>query len=261
MNEITSRTNETVKDVCALCADASLRRARGLCVVHGVKLCGEAARRTGLAALYATPAALERYGAEIGAMCPPQAVTVVSAPVAEKMSGQPAPQGVVGVARLPAPVPPERLGDRRRALVLCALQDPANVGAAVRTAAAFGYTAVELSDDCADLFSPKALRASMGAAFAVDTFSFGDGPALARTLEAGGFLCVATALTDAARPVTDIPMDGRLALFIGNEGHGLPRGVIDACGACAVIPIGDRVESLNASAAAAVCMWVLRDGR
>lgn len=260
MNEITSRTNETIKRVAALCADAALRRAQGVCVVHGVKLCAEAARRTTLQALFVTKAALEKYGEAIEALGV-RDITLISEPVLERIDSQRAPQGVVGIAHLPQPVSLETLCDRRRILALCAVQDPANVGAAVRTAAALGYDGVALSDDCADAFSPKALRASMGAAFAVQTAVFSDGAALAHSLAAADILCVATALRADALPITQLNTKKKLALFIGNEGQGLPADVIDACGACAIIPITGDVESLNAGAAAAVAMWELRDGR
>ncbi|MEA4912858.1 MAG: RNA methyltransferase [Oscillospiraceae bacterium] len=260
MNEISSRTNETIRRVAALCADAALRRAQGLCVVHGIKLCAEAARRTQLTALYVTDNALKKYAREIAALGV-EDMTLVSEPVLERIDPLRTPQGVVGVARLPQAAAPGELAAGRRILALCSVQDPANVGAAVRTAAALGYAGVALSDDCADLFSPKALRASMGAAFAVKRTIFADGAAFARFLSEEGVLCVATALREDARPVTAVDTAGRLALFIGNEGRGLSSDIINACGACAVIPITGDVESLNAGAAAAIAMWELRDGR
>ena len=292
---ITSRANERVKQLAALLADPAERRERGLCVAPGLKLCEEAATAGLLRELWVTERAMDRQGARIerllaaraggceaerGArepLCRDEApnargvdpepdalrLVVMSEPVADRLSDQKTPQGVVGVACLPSVTVAERdaaadwLRGINRVLALCGVQDPVNVGGALRTAAALGY-AVAFGPTCADPFSPKALRASMGAAFRAKTARFASECAFAAAVREAGLRAVAAALIPGAVPITEIGRATPLALFIGNEGNGLDPQTVAACGCAAIIPITGRVESLNAAAAAAIAMWELR---
>ena len=150
----------------------------------------------------------------------------------------------------------------RRYLALEEVQDPANVGAVLRSAAAFGFAGVLLTPGCADPFSAKAMRASMGAAFKLPLYQTDDLPAALRRFAQGGAAAVAAALRGAVDLRSYHYDGGGLVLAIGNEGNGLSEAVIDACTAVVKIPIC-TMESLNAAAAAAVLMWELggrRDG-
>lgn len=88
----------------------------------------------------------------------------ISAPVAEKLAGTRTPQGAFALFETPSADPAPLLASARRVLMLEAVQDPGNVGTLLRSAAAFGFDAVLLGPGCAAPFSPKVLRASMGAA-------------------------------------------------------------------------------------------------
>lgn len=256
MTHIASRTNERVKAAAALLRDADARRQSGLCALPGIKLCEEAVKRGLLRELWVTEDALKRQAQRLAPLQSAAKETVVmSEPVCDKLSDQKSPTGVFGIAALP------QKGDiaaARRILVLCDIQDPANVGAMLRTAAGIGYDGAVLCGGCADPFAPKTLRASMGACFSLPPAVQADAAALAQSLRQAGVHCVATALRADAVSLTQVPVAERMALFIGNEGHGLAEEVIDACDTAAIIPITDRVESLNAAAAAAIAMWELR---
>jgi TrmH family RNA methyltransferase len=126
--------------------------------------------------------------------------------------------------------------------------DPGNVGTVLRSAAAFGASCVALGPGCADPHSPKAVRASMGAIFAV---------ALARVDDLGELPGERVALVpDAAESLRDAhagdPVGGR-TLLIGAEREGLPPGVVEVCERAARIPIAS--ESLNAAMAATVALY------
>ena len=98
----------------------------------------------------------------------------------------------------------------------------------------------------------------MGACFTVPLMTAAEGEGLVAWLQQQGFVCAATALREDAKLLTQLPKAQRMALLIGNEGHGLANSVIDVCDAAVIIHITDRVESLNAAAAAAIAMWELR---
>jgi RNA methyltransferase, TrmH family len=127
-------------------------------------------------------------------------------------------------------------------VALWGVRDPGNVGTVIRAALAFGASSVALGPDCADPFSPKAVRASMGAIFAVPVARVDDvaslpGPRVALVARAGAPL---------AGPATG-------TLVVGAEREGLPDDVIAACDEVRHIPIGS--ESLNAAMAATVALY------
>jgi TrmH family RNA methyltransferase len=131
-------------------------------------------------------------------------------------------------------------------LYLHALSDPGNVGACLRSAGAFGAASVALGPRCADPYSPKAVRASMGAIFSVPL-------AKASTIADLPGRTVALAARQGV-PLQELVVDGSsLSLLIGAEREGLPQELIDACDHVAHIPIA--AESLNAAMAASVALY------
>jgi len=139
------------------------------------------------------------------------------------------------------------------AIVPWGIQDPGNLGAILRSAAAFGFQDALLGAGCADPFSPKALRGSMGAAFAlrVRRFSaahFSDGRWMALDSRPG------------AVPITEVDLSPPLRLMVGNEGHGWQGSDLPARCVRASIPTVS-VESLNAAVAVGiVCFEAARRG-
>ena len=140
------------------------------------------------------------------------------------------------------------------------VQDPGNVGTLLRSAAAFGFDGVLLSDGCASVFAPKTLRASMGAAVRVPVMEVGAMPAAIAALRAKNITCLAAALyqsqpLSAARP----GYPGGVCVVIGSEGQGLTDETIAACTSTVRIPMTDRVESLNAGIAGSILLWHFRE--
>ncbi|MDO4565926.1 MAG: RNA methyltransferase [Oscillospiraceae bacterium] len=258
MEQVTSRANERVKQIVSLKNEPALRREAGLCVLEGFKLCGEALRLgLSIEELWISEAALEKNKKEAeGLIASSKSAVLMSEGVCEKLTEQKSPQGALALVSLPAPLENAELGKFKKAAALCSVQDPANVGAAARCAAAFGYALV-LTADCADLFSPKALRASMGAALRLPFAVFPGEREMLAALQSAGFETLAAAMTEDAEPLGDFEAPERFALLIGSEGRGLPEDIISACSRRVAIPVSAAVESLNASAAAAVLMWEL----
>ena len=143
--------------------------------------------------------------------------------------------------------------------ILEAVQDPGNVGTLLRSAAAFGFDAVLLGPGCAAPFSPKVLRASMGAAGRLPLGVCADLPAALGALRGRGVACLAAALYK-ARPLDAVgtQFPGGVCVVIGSEGQGLSDAAIAACSAAVRIPMTDRVESLNAGVAGSILLWHFR---
>ena len=244
MERITSRKNPYVMRLRALASDASLRRASGETVLDGVKLLGEAlgagAEVTGL--LCAGGTRLPE-----GMSCPVYEAPPELVAYASPVKNSPGPVFSVRMPAIAAPSGPEH------ALVLENMQDPGNVGTLIRTANALGIGAVILAGGCADRTSPRAVRASMGAAFRqyVRECSVEDLPGVMRGL---GLTLYGAALSASARDLRTVDFT-RAAVAIGNEGHGLSAEILDMCAGTVIIPMKPGSESLNAAAAGAVAMW------
>ncbi|MEG1756933.1 MAG: RNA methyltransferase [Oscillospiraceae bacterium] len=260
MERISSRSNEKVKRMSGYIASREMRGADGVCVADGIKLCCEA-MLAGLEIkeLWYTQKALERYGEEIELLEDKACESfLMSESVAEKLSDARSPQGVAALVSLPPPVEIGEFFKKRRIVALCSLQDPSNVGAVMRSAAAFGFDGVLLSGDCADAYSQKSLRGSMGAVFKCDVALCEDMAEAISLFESSGFVALAAALTDEAVPVCEAGKHEKMLVAIGNEGGGLTNEVIAACSKSVIIPMSGGVESLNAAVAASVLMWELR---
>ena len=256
MDVITSRENPRIKRACALRDSEKQRAAAGLFFAEGPKLCLELARGCRVAELYATAPALAHTPA-LAALGP--AVVEITQPVAEKLAGTRSTQGVFALFETPATDPAPLLAAARRILALEAVQDPGNVGTLLRSAAAFGFDAVLLGPGCAAPFSPKVLRASMGAAGRLPLGVCADLPAALGALRGRGVACLAAALYK-ARPLDAVgtQFPGGVCVVIGSEGQGLSDAAIAACSAAVRIPMTDRVESLNAGVAGSILLWHFR---
>lgn len=149
---------------------------------------------------------------------------------------------------------PRRLAPSRRTLHRPdGVQDPGNVGTVLRTADAFGCTAALLLPGCADLYSLKTLRASMGAVFRLRAYTV-DADALRALLTAANLPLYGAALRHDTVDVRCRDLR-RCAIAVGSEGRGLSDTVLALCDETLRIPMADHCESLNAAAAAAVLLW------
>ncbi|MDQ2677113.1 MAG: RNA methyltransferase [Actinomycetota bacterium] len=144
---------------------------------------------------------------------------------------------------------------QRPLLVLAGLSDPGNVGTLVRVAEAAGCAGVLFGPDTADLYNPKTVRATAGAVFRVPVAGVDDLAGLLATLRAAGTPTVATTGGAEVPAPEAVDLTGAVAVVIGNEAHGLPAEVVDACDLAVRIPMEGRVESLNAAVAGAAVLF------
>ncbi len=250
MEIITSRKNPVILEYRRLAADRAYRAAQSLCLGQGGKLLGEAlaAGRTVVSVLAAEP--LEELD--------PAVRQYIAAPeLLEYVSPMKSAPELLFICRVEKPGP--LAGDRF--LLAEDMQDPGNVGTLIRTANAFGMDGVILAGACADPFGPKAVRASMGAVFRCPVWTFST-PEAVRALKEQGVSLIAAALRENAAEAGSFTFPHRLAVAIGNEGHGLTGQLLEAADTILRIPMEPGAESLNAAAAAAVLLWeVYRGGR
>ena len=257
METITSRENAKIKYACRLREEEKLRTADGLFFAEGPKLCLELARGCTLQTLYATEKALA-HTPELEAFA--GKTVLVTEPVAQKLSGTKTSQDVFGVFEHPGWQAADILAKGRRILALEAVQDPGNVGTLLRSAAAFGFDGVILSDGCASVYAPKTLRASMGAAVRIPVIEAGAMPDAITQLREKGITCLAAALYK-SQPLSTAQAScpGGVCVVIGSEGQGLTDETIAACSSTVRIPMTDRVESLNAGIAGSILLWHFRE--
>ena len=155
---------------------------------------------------------------------------------------------------LPESRPLEGMGNRL--VLLENVQDPGNVGTILRTLDAAGFDGCILTEGCADLWSPKTLRATMGSAFRVPAHLAKDGPSACKALHQLGYAIIGAELHGQPFYQRDTLPD-KLCLLIGNEGQGLTREVLSACTHRYRLPMRGGAESLNAAVAAAIFMYEL----
>ena len=139
-------------------------------------------------------------------------------------------------------------------LALENLQDPANMGAIIRTAEALGMDGILLSDGCCDVYNPKVLRGSMGGVFRLPLINVGDERGGRKTCFRGDCMLCLRYRQGCGSSARSGVFKGSVCV-IGNEGSGLKSQTVSACTGKITIPMGGRAESLNAAMAAGIVMW------
>lgn len=247
--EITSRKSALVRE--------AAKPGEGLFLAEGARLCRDAAE-SGIEILQMlfTQAAREKYPdylQAIAEVC--NARYQIAGHVAPLLAETKNTQGVFCLCRIPKE---ENAALSGKILVLEGLQDPANLGAILRTAEALGIARVLLLGSGANPYGGKALRASMGAVFRMRPVWIPRRAALFSMLREAGIKTFA-AVPRNGRDFS-VPFPENAAVLVGNEGNGLTPETIAACDACTTIPMQGRAESLGAAAAAGIIMWEMMRG-
>jgi TrmH family RNA methyltransferase len=228
----------------------------GLAVLDGVKLAVDAGRAgAAITEVYGTAGTLAELAGErwLDALARRSAVFVLDASVAERIAPTRSSQGILAVVR----VSRRAVAAAGVAVFLADVQDPGNVGAIVRSAAAFGAAGVACSPACADPFSPRALRASAGAALQLAIESPADFAAVAaRFVAAGG--TVATTSGHGGTALPDWRPRPPVLLVLGNEGRGVPEPLAERCTERVTVPIATEIESLNVAVSAGILLHFLK---
>ena len=179
--------------------------------------------------------------------------------VLTKLTGYQLTRGLLCAMRRPRlPKVEDILKDARRVTVLENIQNPTNVGAIFRSAAALGMEAVLLTPACSNPLYRRSCRVSMGTVFQVPWTYLDEN--WTQQLKALGFRTAAMALSDDSVSIDDPRLleEERLAVVLGSEGDGLAEKTIADCDYTVKIPMARGVDSLNVAAASAVAFWELR---
>lgn len=250
--EITSTRNAHVVDLARLARPRD-RRARGLHLVEGPHAVTEALAAAEVVEVLAVA------GAADGLVLGDTPCTMVAEHVLARLADTLTPQGLVAVVRTPVPRLETAVGSALT-VVLVGLADPGNAGTLIRTADAAGAGAVVLTEGSVDPYGAKALRAAAGSTYHLPVVT---GVSVAEVVSAcrdrgawlagldGGGAGSVFALEERAGPV---------ALFLGNEAHGLPDDVLASMDDVVAVPIIGRAESLNVAAAGAVAVFAAARG-
>ncbi len=247
---VTSSDNPRYKELRRLVQSAQARKKSGLSVLDGVHLVEAYRKHHGAPQqLVVSPSGMEnpeiRELAEgAGAGC-----LLLADPLFRHLSPVETPTGIVAVVRTPQAQPPPQGMDA--CVMLEDIQDPGNLGSMLRSCAAAGIRHALLSTGSAHAWSPRVLRAGMGAHFALAVYEQADLPAAARAFRGTR---VATR-QGAPESVFDTDLRGNVAFFFGNEGAGLSRDLLGVADVVVSVPMPGPVESLNVAAVAAVCLF------
>ena len=240
---ITSRKNPLLQQVKKLLSSRKAREEAGLFVSDGTKLLEEAVKYfDGLDTVILSD------GVEANV---PENVKIIRVPgdVMESISPMQSPQGALFLCKLPrkpAFVP------KKGMLLLDGIQDPGNLGTMLRTADALNVPVV-LLEGCADPYSHKVVRSSMGAVFRTPVVQ-SNWAEVHRCCKAAGIGVGVTALSQRAKDLRCANVK-EMAVVIGSEGQGVRKEILESADAELIIPMNPRCESLNAAVAATIVMW------
>lgn len=243
---ISSRKNPLLQQVRKLLSSRKEREKQGLFVSDGIKLLEEAVKfESGLHTVILS----DGVDASV-----PEGVRVVRVPedVMASVSPMEAPQGALFLCRMP-----EKTAFQPQAgmLLLDGIQNPGNIGTILRTADALEIPVV-LLEGCADPYSHKVVRSSMGAVFRTPVVQ-STWTDVQNVCKKVGIPIAVTALSNRAKDIRSADLT-QMAVVIGSEGRGVRQEILDSADAELIIPMNPRCESLNAAIAATICMWQMK---
>jgi len=248
---ISSRDNATVKHLHALATSPRERRGSGETLIDGAHLLGVALER-GVQPKMVVVSESGRGQAEIAALLEAcSAFNCIELPdrLFAHVSPVDAPSGVLAVITIPPPA--LELSVTGSCVVLDGVQDPGNLGSILRTAAAVGVADVLLAPGCAQAWSPRVLRAAMGAHFGLRIFENVNAQAV---LAGFSGAILAADLQDSVE-LYELDLRGQVAWLFGSEGQGLSSAMVALATQRVLIPMPGGMESLNVGVAAGVCLF------
>jgi TrmH family RNA methyltransferase len=254
LRPIASRQNALVKDLRKAFSHA-IAADDGCVAIEGVKLVEEAIRSgLRLRAVFFAESARERANRLLPQLGNAIETVLLPDDIFQSAVATETPQGVAALVH-PLAATLEDLFLPETPLILgCAgLQDPGNLGTILRSAEAFGASGVLATDGTVSPTNPKVARASAGSVFRLPVIKLSTTEALS-VLEENSIRLVVTS-SHKGRPVQEVDLTLRTAIFIGSEGQGVPRALLDAADEAILIPHSPKVESLNAGIAASILLY------
>lgn len=253
MKHIVSRDNPHFKALKKLCQSGRERRKAGSVVLDGMHLIEsyvESIGQTEEIILSESGQRKTEIASYLETLAGDKPVTLLADPLFDELALVETPSGIMAIASRPRTR--TSLDQEDDAVLLDGIQDPGNIGSILRSAAAAGFRQVLLSENCAQAWSPKVLRAAMGAHFQLALHENADLHAFL-----GGYRgqAVTTTLAKTASSLYELGLTGSVAWVFGNEGQGVRPELAESVTHGIRIPMPGATESLNVAAAAAICLF------
>lgn len=255
---ITSRENYIIKDYIKLAQNKKYRYETKRFVIEGARLINDAILSgVNIETALFEETALKKHNELYNLLLEKNVkICTINAVLAGKIADTQTTQGIFCIAfMLDKEILLDRIDIDGVYLSLECIQEPGNLGTMLRTADAFGFNGVILSDGCADIYSPKVLRAAMGAIFRLPMMFTNNLAETIKELNAKGMNSLAAVADNTANDILQESFKGGKIVAIGNEGNGLSLEVINACCKKVTIRMRGSAESLNAASAASILMW------
>ncbi len=252
--ELTGLQNRNVVAAAEL-KQKKYRQQQGMFLAEGLRTAEEAVAVGRAEKIFYTPAEDERTRAVLEQAAAGNAeLYCVSENVMKKIADTKTPQGIAAVCRIKNTPLEELLAGGGLLLVLDRVGDPGNIGTMLRTADAAGIGGVVLLKGCADIYSPKTVRSSMGSLFHVPVCDGISEEEFVREARQAGYNILVTAL-DGADSLYEADLGGRVAFVMGNEAGGVTETLLRQADRRVYIPMRGRAESLNVAMAAGIVMF------
>ena len=251
MERITSRNNQIVKDTRKLITSSRYRAEQERFVLEGARLCFDVLNSVYQpSVVLITDKAYEKYADRADELIKRSASSYfISEEVAAKLGDTDSPQGIFAVCMMSSSS--HSFGNKL--IALDNVQDPANIGAVIRTAEALGIDGI-ITYRCCDIYNPKVLRATMGGVLRMKPMDTDNLEELLLTLKATHKI-YSTVPDSSAQDITAVNFNKPAVCVIGNEANGVEKNIKAISDALITIRMNGNAESLNAGVAAAITMW------
>lgn len=247
MKIIKSTNNSLIKDIVKL-KEKKYRDEMDMFLIEGPHLVEMAYKSNSLEMVFISESVLEKYKKYVDKI----SVVIVTDAIIGKLSFSKTPQGLVGVAR-------KKINNKingNKIIILDNLQDPGNVGTLFRSALAFNYDQVIVSNDSVDIYNDKLIRASQGAIFSLNIFK-GDLKDIYKELNKKDYQIIATSLKEDSTYLKNLKVKDKYALILGNEGKGISTLSYKNATEVVKIEMSDKIDSLNVGVAGSIIMYKL----
>lgn len=244
---ITSTHNAKIKMLRVLKTKKG-RTEHGLFCIEGVNILKDLNSEMGIEELFIKESAYDRLSflkEKLG--CDMQ---IVNDKIFDSVCDTKTPNGAIATAKLPE----KKIVEGNTIILLCGISDSGNMGTILRTAAARGISSALLYGDCVDVYSPKVIRAGMGAVFHVNATSISDNEL--EQLISQDYTLIG--LDSNGKSIYDYTRPNKIILAVGSEAHGLPHIIRDKCKDILSLPMEGNIESLNAAISISVALYILK---
>ncbi len=257
-NVIKSKDNPVVKLYQKLASMKKERILYGLFVLEGLRIVQDALKEEShIRHILVTVQAMSKFSDDLSQVDLKDAkLIVISNELGNKIAQTEKTQGIFAICEIPHQKEIV-LNENGKYIVLNELQDPGNAGMIIRTADALGIDGIIMCG-CCDLYSPKVIRSTMGSVFRMKIWVENDKEKLFNILDKYNILSYASVIDKDAEKINNCDFSKGSAVFIGNEGNGLPEEVSARCNYRITIPMNGNINSLNAAMAAGIIMWELK---